>query len=105
LSQAWASLGSTAPVYYKVLRTRAENPGLNSIQLAGQLDNADGKPVTADWVRQTLRRARDQLADLLLDELADSMDNPSPERLQEDLITLRLLPYCQQALKRRYPSG
>jgi RNA polymerase sigma-70 factor (ECF subfamily) len=105
LSQAWASLGSASPVYYKVLRARAENPALSSVQLAGQLDSAHGKPVTADWVRQTLRRARDQFADLLLDELAASMDSPSRERLEEELITLRLLPYCQQALKRRYPDG
>jgi hypothetical protein len=60
-----------------------------------------GNTVSADWVRTRLKRAREQFADLLLDELAQSVDNPTRERLEEELADLRLLAYCQDAVARR----
>jgi hypothetical protein len=57
--------------------------------------------VSADWVRQNLRRAREQFADLLLDELTQSLEDPTRERLEEELVDLRLFSYCQDALERR----
>jgi RNA polymerase sigma-70 factor (ECF subfamily) len=105
LSQAWSALHEAAPVYYKVLRLRAEEPQLSSGGMAERLAATVGKNITADWVRQTLRRAREQFAELLLEELAGSLDNPTRERLEEELIDLRLLSYCQQILARKRFTG
>jgi hypothetical protein len=68
--------------------------------MAEQLSVRLSKTVSADWVRQTLRRARDQFADLLLEELSHSIENPTRDRLAEELADLRLLSYCQPALER-----
>jgi RNA polymerase sigma-70 factor (ECF subfamily) len=104
LSQAWTALAradrKSGSRYYDVLRFRAENREMPSPEMAERLSVRLNKPVSADWVRQTLRRARDQFADLLLEELSHSIENPTRERLAEELADLRLLSYCQPALDR-----
>jgi RNA polymerase sigma-70 factor (ECF subfamily) len=104
LSQAWAALSAFdrrhGSKYFEVLRFRAENRELTSAEMAEKLTAKLNKAVTADWVRQTLRRAREQFADLLLEELSHSLEDPNRERLIEELADLRLLPYCQHALDR-----
>jgi RNA polymerase sigma-70 factor (ECF subfamily) len=103
LSQAWSALEKWdrqhRSCYYHVLRCRAEDRDLSSAELAEKLSASLGKPVTAPWVRQTLHRAREQFAYLLLDELSDSLAEPTRERLAEELADLRLLSYCQEALE------
>jgi RNA polymerase sigma-70 factor (ECF subfamily) len=102
LSQAWGALAGFdrrhGSRYYEVLRFRAENRELTSAEMAEQLSVKLDKAVSADWVRQTLRRAREQFADLLLEELSHSIENPTRDRLTEELVDLRLLTYCQHAL-------
>jgi RNA polymerase sigma-70 factor (ECF subfamily) len=104
LAQAWAGLSKYdrkhGSRYYEVLRFRAEHRELSSAEMASRLGARLGKAVSADWVRQTLRRAREQFADLLLEELADSLEAPTRESLAEELADLRLLSYCQHALER-----
>jgi RNA polymerase sigma factor (sigma-70 family) len=101
LTRAWTALSKASPNYYTVLRFRAENSDLSSAEMAEQLSPRLKRTVSADWIRQNLRRAREQFADLLLDELTQSLESSSRERLEEELVDLRLLPYCQQALERR----
>jgi len=105
LSRTWEALAAdsqeTGQAYYRVLRLRAEKPDLASAEMAELLSGQLDKPVKADWVRQTLRRARERFGELLLDELSASLDHPSRERLEQELIDLHLLPYCQQALQQR----
>jgi RNA polymerase sigma factor (sigma-70 family) len=100
LSRAWKLLHSRDATYYTVLKMRAENNDLSSAQMAERLSSELGHAVSADWVRTRLKRARDQFADLLLTELAQSMDNPTRERLEEELADLQLLKYCQDAVAR-----
>jgi hypothetical protein len=76
--------------------------------MAEQLSTRLGKPVTANWVRQELLRARMKFGDFLLDDLVHSLDQPTLERLEEELIDLGLLDHCRAALDRwqgRSPSG
>jgi hypothetical protein len=51
-------------------------------------------------VRQALHRAREKFADLLLDEVAQTLDAPTTEQLEEEVLTLGLHIYCQPALQR-----
>jgi RNA polymerase sigma-70 factor (ECF subfamily) len=99
LSRTWEALAGESPSYYRVLRFRAENPDLSSAQMAEQLTAGSDKAVKPDWVRQTLKRARERFAELLLAELATSLDSPSRERLEQELTDLELLHYCRQALE------
>ena len=59
------------------------------------------KPISADTARKTLERARRKFADLLVDEVAASMDSPSLDQLQCELRDLDLLRYCRSSVERR----
>jgi RNA polymerase sigma-70 factor (ECF subfamily) len=105
LSRAWQALDESSHAagqpFYQVLRLRSEMPELSSADMAERLGRDLGRSLTADWVRQSLRRARERFTTLLVDELARSLDEPSRERLEQELIDLGLFAYCQDALKRR----
>jgi RNA polymerase sigma-70 factor (ECF subfamily) len=104
LARTWLALEGhehqSGQPFYTVLRFRAEHPDLGSAQMAEQLAGPLGKALTAPGVRKTLERARDRFADLLLDEIAQGLDVPSVERLEEELIDLELYAQCKGALER-----
>ena len=101
LGRAWEALARARPPFHAVLRFRAAHPKMPSHEMAERLGRELGKPVTADWVRQTLRRARDLFTELLIDEVAHSLDAPTPEQVEDELRGLGLLAYCREALGRR----
>ncbi len=105
LDCAWQALQAveqqTGRRYYTVLRWRVEHPEAPALQLAQQLSQQHGQPVTDNGVRQILHRARTRFAQLLLEEVARSLENAAPERLEQELIDLGLLAYCQPALDQR----
>ena len=105
LAQAWHALAQAetprTPPFYTVLRLRADHPNLSSRELATQLGARLGKPMTALGVRQMLHRARERFADLLVEEVAQTLGDPTDERLEEELIDLELYEYCRVALRRR----
>jgi RNA polymerase sigma-70 factor (ECF subfamily) len=68
--------------------------------MAEQLSAVLGKPQTAAGVRQALHRARDKFAELLLYEVRQSLENPTKDRLEQELADLGLLEYCKPALER-----
>lgn len=104
LSRAWLSLQRVqqefGQPYYDVLRFRVENAELPSQQMAEQLSINLGKSLTAANVRQLLHRARERFAELLLDEVKQSLGPSSREYLEEELAELNLLKYCQSALQK-----
>lgn len=105
LARCWAKLqdseASSGKPFYAVLRFRAEHPKLSSQEMAEGLSRELGKPLTAAGVRQTLHRARDKFADLVLDEVLQSLDKPTPEQVQDELAELGLLDYCRPALEKK----
>jgi RNA polymerase sigma-70 factor (ECF subfamily) len=74
---------------------------LRSAELAAELQARHGLSFTPAGVRQALHRAREQFADLLIEEVLSSLLDSEPERLEEELIELELLSYCRSALARR----
>jgi RNA polymerase sigma-70 factor (ECF subfamily) len=105
LARAWQALAEveaqTGQPFHTVLRLRVDQPDLRSPQLAEQLAERLGKPVSAAGVRQSLHRARDRFAGLLLDEVVQTLGKSADEDLEQELIELNLLAYCQPALDRR----
>ena len=91
----------TGRPYHDIISLRTGDPQLTSSELAALYSARSGKAVGDVWVRQTLRRARACLADLLLDEVAASLGGGSIEELEQELIVLDLLGYCQDSLRRR----
>ncbi|MBW3600802.1 MAG: sigma-70 family RNA polymerase sigma factor [Planctomycetes bacterium] len=105
LARAWAALEEherqTGQPYHAVLRFRVDHPDLKSAQLAEELGGRLGRPMTAENVRQLLKRARGRFGELLLRETARSLGDPPPDRVEEELADLRLLKYCQDVIRRR----
>src|SRR5438093_862971 len=88
LARTWQALAEAQPTFFTVLHFRAARPDLSSAEMAQQLGPQLGKPVTPEGARQTLRRAREMFADLLLDEVAHSLEPPVLERVEEELRDL-----------------
>lgn len=105
LARAWRALedvqAETGQPFHDVMRLRVDQPELASAQLAEVLGQKVGKTYTAAAVRQLLHRARERFAELLLDDVRQSMEGAPLERVQEELADLHLLKYCQEALDKR----
>ncbi len=82
-----------------VLRMRRDYPDLRSAEMAERLSAVVGKPVDAGWVRKRLLLARERFTRLLLREVADSLSQPTRERMEDELLALGLLDYCRAAFK------
>jgi RNA polymerase sigma factor (sigma-70 family) len=106
LDRTWLALQDferkTGQPHYTVLHLRAEQPLLSSEELARQVSARLGRPYAVGPARQALHRARKKFADLLLQEVARSLDDPSRARLEEELQDLELYASCREALRRRY---
>jgi RNA polymerase sigma-70 factor (ECF subfamily) len=104
LHRAWTALAAvekeTGQPFHTVLRFRVEHPELRSAQMAEQLGTRLNRTVTRDWVRQNLHRARDKFADLLIADVAQTLESCTPEDLAQELIDVGLMEYCRPALQR-----
>ena len=105
LARCWQKLAEleeqSGKPHHTVLRYRVDYPDLRSPELAAGLSEKLGKPVNAGAARVLLHRARDAFAELLLDEVMQSLAHGSLEEAEEELIELDLLEYCRPALDRR----
>jgi RNA polymerase sigma-70 factor (ECF subfamily) len=99
LARTWAALAAANRPAYEVLRFRADHPDLSSQELAEQLSARTGKAQTAEAVRQTIHRARKQFGLLLVDEVGQSLSNPTADAVAEELGELKLLEYCRGVLE------
>jgi RNA polymerase sigma-70 factor (ECF subfamily) len=105
LRRTWRALRERERVagqpWYTVLRARVEHPDLSSARLAELIGPQLGKEVTAEWVRNRLHFAREWFAHALLNEVGQTLDDPTPDKLERELVDLGLLDSCREALKRR----
>ena len=107
LDRAWDALAAVeqpgGPPFHAVLRYSFEHPKVPSVQMAEELTARlqPGKPFTDAGIRKTLQRARDKFADFLVEEVAQSLEGPTPEELEQELGDLGFLAYCKRALERR----
>src|SRR5208282_1497237 len=54
--------------------------------MAQELGARLGKPLTPDWVRKQLSRAREKFADLLLEQVLHSLETPTTDALDRELL-------------------
>ena len=107
IARAWDSLAEIEKTgetpYYTLLKMHAEYPELRSVQLAGRLAEQlqlESSP-TDVAVRKMLQRARYTLVDLVLDEVAHSLGGANLDEIEEEVIDIGLMRYCQAAIDRR----
>jgi RNA polymerase sigma-70 factor (ECF subfamily) len=101
LQRTWQALENFNAGYYAALKLRVESPEMNSGEMAQQISRQLGKPMNAAAVRKAVQRGHEKFADLLLDEVAATLENSSANDVEEELRELDLLRYCKSALPRR----
>lgn len=105
LVRSWQALEreeqQTGKPLHAVLRYRVDHPELRSPELAAGLSQQLGREITAGNVRVMLHRARERFAELLLEEVEQSLDEPSRDDLESELVELELIDYCRAALAGR----
>lgn len=103
LDLAWSALeqferSQPASSAHTILRLRTQFPDATSDELAAKLASRTGQSVSAEAARQKLRRARVKFAELLIDEIADGLADTSPDRVEEELLSLELFEYVRDLL-------
>lgn len=107
LDRTWEALAAAqaaaGPPFHAVLRYRSEHPELSGPQLAEHLNARlrPAAPFSEAALRKILQRARDQFADLLLEEVARSLGTRALDAIEQELIDLGLSAHCRRALERR----
>lgn len=103
LNRSWKALleheQQTGQPYHTVLQMRAQKADLRSTHLAEELSAQFNKPFTSAGIRQTLHRAREKFAEILVDEVAQTLLNPTVADLEQELIDVGLHEYCRPALE------
>jgi len=87
--------GSSSGPYFTILQIAVQNPSDTSTQLAARAEVQLGKPMRADTFRQQLRRARRRFAEILRDEVVNTLDDPTPEALVDEFIDLGILEFMR----------
>jgi RNA polymerase sigma-70 factor (ECF subfamily) len=105
LDRAWGALDererTTGHPYHTILRLRVDYPDLTSEEYSRRLSEVLGRPYSPGAFRQALQRARREYAHHLLGEVGASLDDPTPQAIEEELADLQLLEYCRPYLKPR----
>ncbi len=105
LARTWAELQASdeqSPVPYGlVLRCRAESPAMSSSELAELISAKLRRVVTADWTRQTLRRARIIFEETMRAEIARTLTDGDLTQVDDELSDLDLARYCRQRSRPR----
>lgn len=101
LEESWARLEllqqQTGRPYHSVLRARVDHPQMTTKQLYESLSDEPSIPVESAF-RVFVHRARKRFAAILLDQVIESLENPSDEEIELELIELGLHHFCKPAL-------
>ncbi len=102
LNTTWRKLqeeeASQGQPYFTVLAHRREFPKERSEETAISLTGKLGKTYSAPTVRQILHRARERFAYILLEQVTQSLNEPTVEELHQEVVDLDLLKYCKPTL-------
>jgi RNA polymerase sigma factor (sigma-70 family) len=85
-------------LFHIVLNMLVDNPLDDSKTLAARTSALLGRPLRAEAFRKQVSRARRLLAKLLLKEVAQTLDDPTPQQLKDELIALALWEYIRPYL-------
>jgi RNA polymerase sigma factor (sigma-70 family) len=103
LDAAWRELdrherGSPGNHAYTVLKAAVDYPEDDSRALAERVSAALGRPLLPDAFRKHLSRARRLFADLLLQQIYETLDTSDPLAAEEELTELGLMPFVRDFL-------
>jgi RNA polymerase sigma-70 factor (ECF subfamily) len=103
IERCWMALAQdqslSGRLHHDLLRLRMAFPDVKSEDLARRMATRLGRPVSADWVRKQMHRARRRLIALFVDEVAQTLVSPTFEGLEDELQALGMLDRCRGALQ------
>ena len=88
----------------RILRLTLEHPDDDSEGLARRLAERTGKPCKGDNLRQLVHRARRKFAESLVEEVRQTLDDPTPARIEEELSEVGLMPFVRGVLPPHDPD-
>jgi hypothetical protein len=91
--------------YFTVLHLCASYPQEDSRQLAARASSLAGSPLTAEAFRKQVSRARRVFAELLVREVANTIDPVTPAEVEEELVALGLMTYVRDYLPIRQANS
>lgn len=83
---------------YTALRALVDHPDENSSQLAVRVSRACGRTVKPEAFRKQVSRARRLFAELLVAETSRTLDDPTPLKVEEELIAIGVMKYVKPFL-------
>ncbi len=96
---AWSRLQQlqvqTGKPYFDVLQARVKHPALTTSQLLQRLADEEVVVPQGSAFRVFLHRARRRFAALMLEQVTASMENPTDEAIELELIELGLHHFCK----------
>jgi RNA polymerase sigma-70 factor (ECF subfamily) len=103
LDRAWQALAihqdrSPGNLFYTVLRVSAKHTADDTKTLAARTSRIIGRPIRADAFRKQVSRARRMLAQSLVEEVTQTLDYPTPDQVEEELVALALWKYVRDFL-------
>jgi len=103
LDRVWQALdhhqrGQPDSLAYTALRLVVDYPAEDSVQLAARATQIAGRTIRAGGFRKHLSRARRIFARLLVEEVARTLERPTPEAVEEELLEIGLMPYIRALL-------
>lgn len=108
LARAWRHLEShekaSGEPWFTTLRIRVKQPKLTSSELAEEVGRQCGRIRSDTAIRKVLERSRKLFSELLLAEVAEGLESPSRDAVEQELIDVGLHDWCRAALDRRYPD-
>lgn len=97
LDRTWAALHrqqqrTPGSLCYAVMRLSVDSGGENDSEtLARSLSESEGREIRADAFRKQLSRSRRLFAQLLVNEVAQTLQSPTPENIEAELIKTGLM--------------
>jgi hypothetical protein len=83
---------------YTALRLTADHPHADTRELAERTSSAVGRPLRPDAFRKQVSRARRMFAQYLVEEIAQTIRNPTAECVEEELVEVGLMAYVRPLL-------
>lgn len=89
---------SPGNLFHTVLKLKSDRPETDDAELAAVISAKTGKTLRPDAFRKQLSRARRRFAELIVAEVAETLEQPTPESVEEELIDTGLMEFVRPFL-------
>jgi RNA polymerase sigma-70 factor (ECF subfamily) len=85
-------------LFFTALRSLVDHQDENSSQLAARVSQSCGRTVAPEAFRKQVSRARRLFAEFIIAETSRTLDDPTPQKVEEELIDIGVMKYVQPFL-------